>query len=161
MADPLELVFGGYAAWERGDYETILGDIYAPDAVYDMTTSGVPDQGEYRGTEEIRRAFEQWDAVFGHVDVEIQRVVARGNTVCALLRQSGKGLVSGTPVTLDFAQVTYIEEGQVKRVNTFTDREAALRSVGMDPALAEVGEERIVRLPAPGPSADATPAGES
>jgi ketosteroid isomerase-like protein len=49
-----------------------------------------------------------------------------------LLSLTAQGKASGAPVQTDVAHVWTIERGKVRRIEAFLDREAALRSAGLE-----------------------------
>jgi ketosteroid isomerase-like protein len=127
-----------YAAWNRRDWE--------------INTLAMADDYEFRGHEGIRLPetqevsygregyleqardlFEAWD----ELKIVLEDVLDAGpNRLIVLTRFFSTGRESGMLLDTPAADVHVFRDGQVIRQDLWGDRAAALRSVGLDPAIA-------------------------
>jgi ketosteroid isomerase-like protein len=121
--DPLEVVRRCFAAWDRGDLEGVLAE-YAEDVVVEAAF-----EGTFEGKGSVRGLFaEVFDsASFTNDDLEL---TADGVTVLAIVRLTGAGVRSGTPMDAPFGYLFRVEDGLVRRVVFYPDVDAARAALG-------------------------------
>jgi ketosteroid isomerase-like protein len=131
----VELVRRAYEAFNRGGVDACVSEgLWSPEIVWDVTPSGIPGLGTYRGQAEVRRFFEDdWFSAFPFDEwkVELEDVIDAGDRVIGLSRQHGRGASSGALAELELAQVSVIRDEQIVRVDNFTDRAKALEAAGL------------------------------
>jgi ketosteroid isomerase-like protein len=129
----MEIVREGYAAFNRGGPEAMIGKYWAEDLVWDVTTIGFPGPGVYRGLDEVRAFFADWFGVFGFDEwyAEVDRLIEHGDQVVAFVRQRGRGGASATPAEMEMTQILTLKEGRIIRIQVYLDRQQALEAVGM------------------------------
>ena len=75
-----------------------------------------PDASTYTGTEELREAFNSWIAMWSEYHAEIARYANAGDDVVVLIRERGRGGVSGAVVERELGEVFTLRDGNVVRV---------------------------------------------
>jgi ketosteroid isomerase-like protein len=131
----VELVRRAYEAFNHGGVDAcVSAGVWSPEIVWDVTPSGIPGLGTYRGQTEVRRFFEEdWFSTFpfDEWEVELEDVIDAGDRVIGMSRQHGRGATSGAATELELAQVSIVRDGQIVRVDNYTDREKALKAAGL------------------------------
>jgi ketosteroid isomerase-like protein len=134
VRENVEIVRQAFEEFTRGGWEPLIGTVWAPEIVWDMTPAGIPGLGTYRGYDELRSFFEDWFSTFPFEEweQELNDVIdCGGDQVVALTRQRGRGSASGVNVELEYAQVITLREGKMVRVDVYLDRERALEAAGL------------------------------
>jgi len=120
------------AAWRRPspDVDALLR-LYSPDHV--LTTNwGAGDERSYRGLEGFRQAVDDVAELWEGFHNEVEEVVEAGDdVVAAIVRASGRGRASGTPVERDTGAVIRLREGQIVSTEYYVTPEAALEAAGI------------------------------
>jgi ketosteroid isomerase-like protein len=128
-AQNLELVRKGYEAWNRHDLDAVARMLH-PDVSW-HGYSHVPEPGELRGREEVRRWLERFLEVWGELEIELIEVTDAGEQVVALVRFKGRGSGSGIEVESGVdAHVWTIRDRKVTSVRLFQGTREALEAVG-------------------------------
>ena len=131
----VELVRRAFEAFNRGGVDACVSEgIWSPEVVWDVTPSGIPGLGTYRGHEEVKAFFEDdWFKAFPFEEweVELEEVIDAGDRVIGMSRQHGRGASSGAVAELELAQVATVRNGQIVRVDNYLDREKALEAAGL------------------------------
>jgi uncharacterized protein len=120
----------GYEAFNRGDIPGALADI-DPEIEWHTYIVPGPGGGTYRGHEGVRELWNDARNVFGEFRNEPERLIGAGDKVVAFVRVCGRGRESGVEVKAKIAHVHTLRDGKVVRVESFEDREEALRAVGL------------------------------
>lgn len=110
-----------YDAYSRGDLAA-AGQSYSEDTVWDLTRFR-PDEGVHRGMAELARDIGSWRETWVEHSFSLERAVDAGDLVVAVIRESGTGKASGTPVTIRYGQVIKVRDGKI--VETVVYREVA------------------------------------
>lgn len=105
-------------------------DAWHSDGVY-VTSSDDPDTDTYRGFEAITAQYRAWVEMYPDLRVDPLEVLVNGDRVLVWARWSGHGAASGVPIEMEMAQVSTIEDGKVRRVEEYMDRNEALKAVGL------------------------------
>ena len=126
----VETVRRAFEEFSRGGWEPLMGTYWPPDVVWDMTPTGIPGLGTYRGYDELRAFFEDWFGTFpfNEWEQELEEVIDCGDQVVALTRQHGHGSASGAVAELEYAQIITVAEGRIVRTEVYLDRERALEA---------------------------------
>ena len=128
----VELVRRAWEAWERRDMTAVF-ELYAPDIVWDMTHSDVPDGGVYHGHQGVKTYFQGWavepfDEYYAHADAFWDA----GSHVVVRIRQGGRGKGSGARVEMPpIWQVYELRGGKAVRVTPYPTEREALEAVGL------------------------------
>jgi ketosteroid isomerase-like protein len=126
----VEVVLRGYDALNRGDVEAALGDI---DPLIEWQTYLVPGPGGglYRGHDGVRELWNDVRNIFSGYRNEPEELIDAGEKVVAFVCIRGRGSRSGIEVEARIAHVFSFREGRIARVQSFEDREEALRAAGV------------------------------
>jgi len=120
--DLVELNRRAIEAVGRGDFDEAMAP-YGPESVWDTSAVGL---GTYRGAEAIRRAFEEWIAMYEDFEVEIDEIADLGNgVILSVTRQRGR--IAGSEGYLEFlyASVTEWTGSLIEQVRPFPDVDEA------------------------------------
>lgn len=109
-----------YAAINARDREAIRA-LSAPDIVVATTVE------THRGPEALLEWMDEGDDAFDDFVVELLAVEELGGNVVASMRQRGRGKASGAEVELPFTHVWTVRDDRAVRVQSFTDRDDAIR----------------------------------
>jgi ketosteroid isomerase-like protein len=89
-------------------------------------------EGAHRGAEGIRRFFAELDEVSRDYRLEIEALEAVSeDRVLALLKGVGSGRFSGASSSFETANVYDLENGKIRRVRVYLDRDEAREAVGL------------------------------
>jgi uncharacterized protein len=131
----VEIVRRAYEAFNRGGIDACIREgLWSPEVVWDVTPSGIPGLGTYRGREEVKRFFEEdWFSTFPFEEweVKLEEVIDAGDRVIGMSRQHGRGASSGAMAELELAQVSTLRDGQIVRIDNYLDRAKALEAAGL------------------------------
>jgi ketosteroid isomerase-like protein len=129
----VEVVRRAFEEFSRGGWEPLMGTYWSPNVLWDMTPTGIPGLGIYRGYDELGAFFEDWFSTFPFEEweQELEEVIDCGDRVVVLTRQHGHGSASGVVAELEYAQLIAIDEGRIVRTEVYLDRERALEAAGL------------------------------
>jgi ketosteroid isomerase-like protein len=116
-------------AFNRGDVDALLA-LAAPDVeVYAPPDS--PNPGRYVGYEGYLRWSEQWLEAWETFTLDVIDIEAVGDRhVVAVVRQNGRGRLSGLALTMEAAQLYEVDEdGKIVRFELHDERNRALENV--------------------------------
>jgi uncharacterized protein len=99
-----------------------------PAIVWDMSRLQVPDAAVYRGFDGLLTFFSLWQESWESLELEPLEFIDAGDQVVTVVRQSGRGRLSGAEVEHRFAQVWTLRDGKIVRMDMYPDREAALEA---------------------------------
>ena len=125
----LELASRGYAAWSRGDLETMLSTI---DEDVEYRTSGVfPGlDAVYRGHEGMRKFWDDFRSPWESLQIVIDHFRETGDQIVALYRFEAVGR-DGLRVHRDAANVLTLRDGLAIRIEAHGTWATALEAVGL------------------------------
>lgn len=127
----IELLRAGYAAFSRGDWDTVLEQA-APD--FELTTADrVTSPGTYRGVEGTRRFFEDLFAPFEEVLVEPEEFHENGDQILAVVRVRSRPRGSSAFVENRIGHLWTMRDGMVTGLEIFPERDRALAAIGVQP----------------------------
>ena len=130
----VEITRRAFAEFTTGGWEACMGTYWDPEIVWNMTPTGIPGLGIYRGFDELRVFFEDWFSMFPFKEWEqdLEDVIdCGGPQVIALTRQRGHGSTSGADVELKYAQLIKFRNGRAVEVDVYVDRARALEAAGL------------------------------
>jgi len=116
-------------AFNRGDVDAVLA-LAAPDVeVYAPPDS--PNPGRYVGYEGYLRWSEQWLEAWETFTLDVLDIEAVGDRhVVAVVRQNGRGRLSGLALTMEAAHLYKMDEdGKIVRFELHDERKRALENV--------------------------------
>ncbi|MFL5848016.1 MAG: nuclear transport factor 2 family protein [Solirubrobacteraceae bacterium] len=116
-------------AFNRGDVDAVLA-LAAPDVeVYAPPDS--PNPGRYVGYEGYLRWSEQWLEAWETFTLDVLDIEAVGDRhVVAVVRQNGRGRLSGLALTMESAHLYEMDEdGKIVRFELHDERKRALENV--------------------------------
>jgi ketosteroid isomerase-like protein len=120
-----------YAEWGKGNWRPRF-------AVYDeaMEWGWSP---EFPGLAGVRRderlpnpRLREWLSQWEHWQCAAERYIEHGEHVIVLARYTGRSKGGSVPVDVEGAHVWTMRDGRAIRLEIFSDRELALRSVGLE-----------------------------
>ena len=126
-----EIVTRGYETFNAGDIEASLA-WFDPDIEWHTYIVPGPGGGVYHGHDGVRELWTEAKRVFGGFKNIPERMFDAGDRVVAFIRIEGVGAKSGVAVQARIAHVHTIRDGKVIRVESFEDRDEALRAAGIE-----------------------------
>jgi ketosteroid isomerase-like protein len=132
-ADHIAVVRRGYEAFNRGDIDTAVVE-FDPDVEWHTYIVPGPGGGVYRGHDGVRELWSDAKKIFGGFRNEAEEIFDAGDQVVAFVRVEGVGAKSGVAVHARIAHLYTFRGGKVLRVESFEDRDAALRAAGISRA---------------------------
>ena len=123
----VELVRGGFAAFERGDVTQML-DLMADDL---LTYRADPDGATFHGKEGFLEATADWIEGFSSWSVTPEEFIDAGRCVVVRVRQAVRGEGSGVSVEGEFWFVFELRRNSVSKVSFYVRREEALEAAGL------------------------------
>jgi ketosteroid isomerase-like protein len=126
----LEKVRRSYEAFNNGDIEGALG-VLAPDVEWQTYIVPGPGGATYHGHDGVRQLWTDARTIFGDFRNDPEELFDAGDRVVAFVCVRGRGSLSGAPVEARIAHLMTFRGGLVVRVESFEDREEALRKAGL------------------------------
>jgi ketosteroid isomerase-like protein len=120
MPEGRDFVARVYAAINARDRDAIRS-LSAPDIVVATTVE------DYRGPEAVLAWLDEGDDAFDDFTIELLEVEEIGAHVMAVMRQRGRGKLSGAEVDHPFAHVWTLRDGRAIRLQSFANRDDAVR----------------------------------
>jgi ketosteroid isomerase-like protein len=118
------------AAWNRGDLDAVMAGHHA-DAVYVMVGGLEPLVGrEFHGRDAIRGFFEDFQASFGRLHIEIEQAIPAGERILLVLNQHNRGESGGVETTNRWGQLLSFREGLIIRADNYYEVDEALEAIG-------------------------------
>jgi ketosteroid isomerase-like protein len=119
-----ELVSAAYVALAQRDFDA-LAELAIPDFELDVTDR-VLNPATYHGADGLRQFLAEVDELWESMDLNVERLVERGDEVLALLFVNIKGRGSGLQLEDRIAQHWTAREGKLVRMRVRADQDAAL-----------------------------------
>jgi uncharacterized protein len=124
----LEIVRDAFAAFDRGDLETWIGD-WAEDIDYRAMEGAPDDHGPIHGRTELRAYVQDWLDMFDNFKSEPVELLEVGeDKVVAVHRVSGTAKQSGIESEMTYAAVYTFRDGKVIRGREYETRDQALEA---------------------------------
>jgi ketosteroid isomerase-like protein len=126
----VEIVRRGYEQFTATGQ--LVVEIASPDFVWDMSNfHGWPERQAYEGVPGTEAFLRDWIAAWDDWELELEALEDAGDKVVGLVRQRGRSRSAGMLVEMSFAQVWTLRDGKQTRMEMFSDRDEALRAVGL------------------------------
>ena len=125
----VETIRGVYERWSEGDFSAGR-DLFDPLVVFVMGR-GFPEAGTYLGLERVAEYMRGFLEPWSHITIEVEEIVAAGDSVVAAVSQRGTGGGSGAATELRYFQVWTFRGAKVIRFETFRERTAAFEAAGL------------------------------
>ena len=125
----VETLRNGYLAFNKGDFETVIG-LCDPDVEYDLSRRTF-DPGVYRGHDGLRENLSLMADQWATMRQEPQDFIVAGDSVVVPIRFVGVGKQSGVETTANAAHVWEFRDGKVVRQTTFQTLDEALEAAGL------------------------------
>jgi ketosteroid isomerase-like protein len=123
----LELFRAGLAAWNEGDYETIV-EMCHPDVEWTFSDRLPDATGHIRGREEVRKFFQAFTGDWSEISISTERVADFDHDVVADVAFLAKGR-DGIEVSMSFIHVWTVRDGQIVRFRGFASFDEAVAAV--------------------------------
>jgi len=120
----VEILEQGYAALNRGDLSVVRGLLH-PEIEWHEPAPSL-EAGTHRGRESFERFLSGWLESFEDFRVEPQQIVERGDRLIVVVRQTGRGRVSGVQVDATLAHIWTVDGGLAIRWEAIPDPNRAL-----------------------------------
>jgi ketosteroid isomerase-like protein len=131
----VEVVLRGYEAFNRGDIDGAL-DVLHPEIEWKTYLVPGPGGGTYHGHDGVRELWGDAADIFGDFRNDPERLMEAGDKVVAYITVRGRGRESGVEVKARIAHLMTLRDGKVVRVQSFEDREEALKAAGLESSSA-------------------------
>jgi ketosteroid isomerase-like protein len=125
----IETLRAGYEAVSRGDWDAAARFAH-PDFEL-QTADRAVNPGTYRGTEEVRRFFEDLFDPFEEVVVEPEEFFERGDQIAVFVLARFRPTGSSAVVENRIGHLWTMREGKASRLEVFPRREDALEAAGL------------------------------
>jgi ketosteroid isomerase-like protein len=132
-ADHIATVRHGYETFNCGDIDAAL-EMFDPEIEWHTYIVPGPGGGVYRGHDGVRELWSEAKKIFGGFRNEPEEMFDAGDQIVAFVRVEGVGAKSGVAVQARIAHLHTFRGGKVLRVESFEDRDAALRAAGISGA---------------------------
>ena len=120
-----------FAAFGRGGLEAVTR-FWHPDIEWRAIEGVLDDVGLMRGEDAVRRYYQDWIDTVDHLQVEVVEVIAEaGEQVVVVVRNSGRGRVSGAPSTGRYYVACIVRDGRIVSGREYGTRVQALEAVGL------------------------------
>jgi hypothetical protein len=135
MSEQVEMVRRGYELFNHGDVEGSL-DMLHPEIEWHTYIVPGPGGGTYHGHDGVRELWSDAKRVFGGFKNIPEQILETRDQVVAFVRVEGVGTQSGVPVEARIAHLYSFRDGKVIRIESFENRDEALRAAGIEPGRA-------------------------
>ena len=112
---------------------------FHPDIEYREDPSW-PGSGSYTGRDTVLERFREYAELMDFSGAEVEDLFDGDDVLVAFFRMKGSGSGSGGPFDQAWAWVIEMEDGYIRRLAAFLDREEALRAAGLDRAVEGGGQ---------------------
>jgi ketosteroid isomerase-like protein len=116
-------------AANRRDLEAML-DEFDPEVEWYPEVVGM-GRNVYRGAERIRELFADMGETIPDAFFEISEIRDLGDRLLSFGSLRARGMVSGAPTEVPFAQLVHFRGGKAIRLRTYLDPQEALEAAGM------------------------------
>ena len=89
------------------------------------------DRRVYHGHEGVRESWERWLENFDEYGAELERIVDCGDKVFAVMREEGRGSLSGATISQRNYSVYTFRDGKIARYEEFYEEQDALEAAGI------------------------------
>jgi hypothetical protein len=107
--------------------------VAAPDLVSVMIGPDQSFRAEYRGVAGLIEGWREWLSPYESFRMEVEDLIESDDVLVTCVRQFGTPVGGGPELEAAAAAVWWVRDGRLVRVEFNLNREAALRSAGLDP----------------------------
>jgi uncharacterized protein len=129
-AGRLEVVRRSYESFNASDLTAAL-DLLDPDIEWHTYIVPGPGGGVYRGHDGVRELWAEAKRIFGDFRNVPEKMFDAGDQVVTFVRVEGVGAMSGVAVQARIAHLMTFRGEKVVKVQSFEDRDEALRAAGL------------------------------
>ena len=127
----VDVVRAQFAALGHGGLEAVT-HFWHPDIEWRAIEGALDDVGIMRGEHAVRRYYQDWIDTVDQLQVGVVEVIAEaGEQVVVVVRNSGRGRVSGAPSSGRYYVACIVRDGQIVSGREYATREQALEAVGL------------------------------
>ena len=119
-----------------GALATAVERVAAPDLVTVMIGPDQSFRTEYRGPSGLVEGWRDWLSPYESFRMELEDLIESNEVLVTCVRQFGTPVGGGPELEATGAAVWWVRDGRLVRVEFNLNREAALRSAGLDPQSA-------------------------
>jgi ketosteroid isomerase-like protein len=116
----------GYEAFNRGDFEQVIARVDPEVAARERAES--PDPREFHGRTQMLEALEALKEEFDDYRMEPVEFIEEEDYLIVVIRQSGRGRLSGVPVEGDLAHLWRLRDGRAVSLRAFSTKQEALEA---------------------------------
>ncbi len=129
-AERLELVRRSYESFNANDLEAAL-EMFDPGIEWHTYIVPGPGGGVYRGHDGVRELWSEAKKIFGDFRNVPEEMFDAGDQIVIFVRVEGVGAMSGVAVEARIAHVMTFRGEKVVTVQSYEDRDSALRAAGL------------------------------
>ena len=127
----VEVVRAQFAALGHGGLEAVMR-FWHPDIEWRAIEGALDDVGVMRGEDAVRRYYRDWIDTVDQLQVEVVEVIAEaGEQVVVVVRNSGRGRVSGAPSSGRYYVACIVRDGRIVSGREYGTRDQALEAAGL------------------------------
>jgi ketosteroid isomerase-like protein len=127
----VDVVRAQFAALGHGGLEAVTR-FWHPDIEWRAIEGALDDVGVMRGEDAVRRYYQDWLDTVDHLQVDVVEVIAEaGEQVVVVVRNSGRGRVSGAPSSGRYYVACIVRDGRIASGREYATREQALEAAGL------------------------------
>jgi ketosteroid isomerase-like protein len=118
-----------YAEWGRGEFTR--ADMFDPQV--EFVQAGIEPR-TYHGPEGVTEGWYDWLRAWADFRVEATEIIPgkEPESYLVLCHLTGRGKESGVPTESETANILWLRDGKIVRMELFWDRDAALEAAGLD-----------------------------
>jgi ketosteroid isomerase-like protein len=131
MGGMVERTEAGYAAFNAGDVETLVG-MLTPDFEWHEAAE-IPGPKSATSRDEFVRFMRGFDLLWQEFRFVPLAIVENGDVVYAHMRAVGRGRASEERIDFEIHHVWQIRDGEFARMNAYLDPEEAKAAAGIEP----------------------------
>jgi|SRR5215211_1698897 len=125
----VEALWRGYEAFNRRDIDAWLEGFHPDAEMHDL--SSIPDAPVRRGHAALREWVSMMDEIWVGGRYEPEDFIDAGQSVVVAVRGTGRGRGSEIPMDVEMFHLFEIEDGKVRRLAAYLDRNEALQAAGL------------------------------
>jgi ketosteroid isomerase-like protein len=126
-----EVVKRQFGAFETGDLDVVAA-FWDPDIEWRAVEGAADDVGPMKGTEALRRYYEQWVEAFDELHADVEEVIIESGERCAVaVRNWGRPRGSNAVVQGRYCVVCTVRDGRIVGGREYETRAEALEALGL------------------------------
>ena len=128
----VEAVRRSLAAWDRGDFDGFVQDWHPESEFFSaFMVQGEGDVRAFRGLQGMRQYWDEWHSLWD-LRVEVSETRDLGDIVLVVAGMTVRGKGSGVKIESPLAYVIELDNGLVRKVQTYLNVNEALKAVGLE-----------------------------